>query len=65
MKAQFSTSSRILDQYKHVGQAPSGGPVAGVGQGAQLLQVAAAGQQIGQPPGGVRVAGVCAGAQPV
>ena len=53
----------LLNQ--HVGQALTGGPVAGVGQGAKLLQVTAAGQQIGQPPGGLLVAGVGPGAQPV
>jgi hypothetical protein len=39
-----------------LGQPPGGVPVAGVGAGAQLGQVAAPGQQLGQPPGGVPIA---------
>ncbi len=44
------------------GQPCSGIPVARVGPGAQLVQVAAVGQQPGQPLGGIPVAGVSPGA---
>ena len=44
-----SRSPRSASSYR---PASGGGPVAGVGPGAQLVQVAAPGQQLGQLPGG-------------
>ena len=53
-----SRSSRSLQQ---AGQPLGGGPVAGVGPGAQPVQVSAPGQQAGQPPGGGPVASIGGG----
>jgi hypothetical protein len=48
---------------QQVGEPQSGVLVAGVGPGAQRVEVTALGQHVGQPRGGIHVAGVGPGAQ--